>query len=72
MKSPTPWPGAWTGSGPVPSRVEDLQRAQPFETREDALLGIRTARFEQRVGGERRVPDWRKAGLAIGLVFFDH
>ena len=57
---------------PVALEVEHLPRLQPVQ----ALLGFRrrpfSTRFHQRVTGQRGVPHWRDAGLAIGLVFADH
>ena len=44
--------------------------SQSSAARARAALVV-VARFEQRVGGERRVPDRRQAGLAIGLVLAD-
>ena len=71
LERPAARPDVRTPGGPVALDVEDLERLEPVERRPHRLGAGVAAGFEQRVGGERGVPDRRQAGLAIGLVLAD-
>ena len=72
LERPAPGPNIRTSDRPVALDVEDLERRQPVERRPHRLAASLATRFQQRMGGERGIPDRRQAGLAIGLVLADN
>ena len=71
LERPAARPHIGTLDGPVALDVEHLERLEPVERRPHRLAARFTARFQQRMGGKRRVPHRRQARLAIGLVLAD-
>ncbi len=55
---------------PVALHVEDLAGLEPVKPAHSRRLGRHAARFQHGVGGERRVPHRRNAGLAIDFAIF--
>ena len=60
-----------TSFPPVADHVKDLQRFQPTQTAHGFGDRALAADLQQGLTSERRVPDWRQAGLAIGFLLFD-
>ena len=68
LERPAARPDMRAARRPVPDDIENLVWHQPIEPAQGACPRIVTAHLEQRMTGQRRVPDRRHARLAIGLV----
>ena len=71
LERPTPGPDIRTPNSPVSFDVKDLERRQPIKRCAHRLAESLPTRLQQRVGGERGIPDRRQARLAIGLILAD-
>ncbi len=72
LERPSARPHVRTFHGPVTLENELLLRKQPVEALAGVVQRLRPAGLEQRVTGQRGIPDRRYAGLAVGLILSDH